>query len=402
MLAGAIRGTASGGGGASGWAHLDVNREDPVEMALAADLQKSALAHVAESSCGKYTGQFNMFVAWCNSLAEPRVPLPASDGTVAMYMQQVMNTAKTFAPVKAASAAIAFYQKINLFDHEPTQSPAVCVVRGAAMRKFGLNAKNRKEPFEWEQIVSFVEAYGVRHRGYCHLVVATMAIVMFGGMCRYDDASGLLWRNVRFVPDGSGFELTFDKRKNAQFRQGNKVLVASSPLSAVCPVRLLRELEIYTGGSEDRPVFRGFNGKLVVKSPRTTAPGPKKIAYDQYLRYLSLWCSEIMGVSVAAFRKQFSTQSGRSGGASAASNAGVPWELWGQHGDWKSDEAQKRYMKTDTTRVLSVSRAIMRPPSGMAPDVRTEDESDIVPSLEAGSDAPSDVVGVPKEAFAWS
>ncbi len=52
--------------------------------------------------------------------------------------------------MKAASAAIAFYQKINLFDHEPTQSPAACLVRGAVTRKFGLNTKNRKEPFEWD------------------------------------------------------------------------------------------------------------------------------------------------------------------------------------------------------------------------------------------------------------
>ncbi len=127
------------------------------------------------------TCQFNMFVNWCDALAEPRVTLPASDVTVALYMQSAMNGAKTFAPVKASSAAIAFYQKIHLFDHEPTQSPAVCLVRGAAMRKFGLNPKNRKEPFEWDQVVSFVEAYGVRHQGYCHLVVATMAVVMFGG-----------------------------------------------------------------------------------------------------------------------------------------------------------------------------------------------------------------------------
>jgi hypothetical protein len=42
-----------------------------------------------------------------------------------------------------------------------------------------------------------------------------MAIVMFGGMCRYDDAPGLLWRNVSFEEDGSAFEITFDKRKNA-------------------------------------------------------------------------------------------------------------------------------------------------------------------------------------------
>ena len=76
---------------------------------MAADLQKSVLAHVTESSCGKYTGQFTMFAAWCDARAEPRATLPASDGTVALYLQSVMNTAKTFTPVKAASAAIAFY-----------------------------------------------------------------------------------------------------------------------------------------------------------------------------------------------------------------------------------------------------------------------------------------------------
>ena len=51
--------------------------------------------------------------------------------------------------------------------------------------------------------------------GYCHSVVATMAVVMFIGMYRYDDESGVLWRNVRFVDDGRGFELSFDKLKNA-------------------------------------------------------------------------------------------------------------------------------------------------------------------------------------------
>ncbi len=101
---------------------------------------------------------------------------------------------------------------------------------------------------------------------------------------------------------------------------------------------------------------------------------------------MSLVFSGVMGVSVAAFRKQFSTQSGRSGGASAASNAGVPAELWGQHGDWKSWEAQKRYMKTDTPRLLSVSRAAMGPPRTPAPDVRIECESGGTPPEMAEDD----------------
>ncbi len=100
-------------------------------------------------------------------------------------------------------------------------------MRNAAMRKFGLNPKNRKEPFKWENVALFAEAYGMRHHGYCHLVVASMAVIMFGAISRYDDASGLRWHNLRFVEDGSGFEITFEKRKNSQYRQVNKVFVAS-------------------------------------------------------------------------------------------------------------------------------------------------------------------------------
>jgi hypothetical protein len=199
---------------------------------------------------------------------------------VALYLQSVVNRARTFAPVKATSAAIAFYQRVNLFDHGPTQCPAVCLVRNAAMRRFGLTPNNRKEPFVWADVDFFTEAYGVRSLGYCHLVVATMAVIMFGAMCTYDDASGLLWNTLHFVEDGSGFEITFEKRKNAQYMQGNKVLISSSPLASVCPVRLLNLLRTYTGTSEELHVFRGFNGRLVAKSPGRTEPDPPKINYD--------------------------------------------------------------------------------------------------------------------------
>ena len=221
-------------------------------------------------------------------------------------------------------------------------------------------------------------------------------------MCRYDDASGLQWRNVRFVEDGSEFEITFDKRKNALFRQGYKVLVVVNPAATVCPLRMLRELRILTGGSEDLLIFRWFNGRLVAKRPDSTTSGPDKITYDQFFRYLGQWLSGVMGVSIAVFRKQFVTQSNRSGGASAALNAGVSDELIGQHGDWKTKAAQRRYMKSDTTRLLSVSRAVMGLSKTPAPDVRIECVSAGVPPALAEDNLPLDVIGVPPGAFAWS
>ncbi len=109
-----------------------------------------------------------------------------------------------------------------------------------------------------------------------------------------------------------------------------------------------------------------------------------------------------MGFSVEAFRKQFSTKSGRSGDASAAANSDVPVELWGQHGDWKTMDAQKRYMKSNKTKLVSVSLAAMSLPTSLAPDVRTEGGSAVAPLPAAGDDAPPGVVGVPKGTFSWS
>ena len=48
---------------------------------------------------------------------------------------------------------------------------------------------------------------------------------MFGAMCRYNDVSRLRWRNVKFEQDGNCFHFTFEKRKNAQFRQVIEVIV---------------------------------------------------------------------------------------------------------------------------------------------------------------------------------
>ncbi len=92
--------------------------------------------------------------------------LPADDLTVAMNLLVVMDRAKTFAPIKSASAAIAFYQMVNLYSHNPTMAPKACMARRAAARKFGLSHLGRKAQFQWAQLMLFAEAYGVTEQGY--------------------------------------------------------------------------------------------------------------------------------------------------------------------------------------------------------------------------------------------
>ena len=95
----------------SGWASLDVNRDDPMEAALAARLQHSSTAHVAGSTSKEYVGPWNKVVKWCGERLSERCPLTESDFTVALYLQSVADGAKTVAPMKTHSAAIAFFRK---------------------------------------------------------------------------------------------------------------------------------------------------------------------------------------------------------------------------------------------------------------------------------------------------
>jgi hypothetical protein len=122
-----------------------------------------------------------------------------------------------------------------------------------------MTPKGQKETFQWAQVVAFAMKYGVQHRGYRHLVVASMTVVMFGGMCRYDDISRLRWRNVQLEPDGNSFHLSYDKRKNAQFKQGNAVTIAAAISGPVCPLKLLEMMMTRIGESEDAYASRGFN-----------------------------------------------------------------------------------------------------------------------------------------------
>ena len=110
-------------------------------------------------------------------------------------------------------------------------------------------------------------------------------------------------------------------------------------------------------------IFRDFNGRLVAKNPGKTTPITLAIKYAQYMRYLFLWFGGILGLTPEEFKGQYGSYSGRIGSASAASNAGTPVELWGQHGDWASFKSQKRYMKRDVESLLSVSKAAMSTPT---------------------------------------
>ncbi len=159
--------------------------------------------------------------------------------------------------------------------------------------------------------MSFALEHGVNSKGYCHLVVAAMAVVMFGAMCRYDDISHLRWRSIKFDTGYRCFHIEFEKRKNDQYRQGNRVSVATAPDGLVCPFRLMRRMMMFTKGDGDNFIFRGFNGRCVITSPERTFPGLSFISYAQFSKYLALWFGASLGLSPKEFSTVYGSQLGR-------------------------------------------------------------------------------------------
>ena len=159
-------------------------------------------------------------------------------------------------------------------------------------------------------MVSFALEHGVNSKGYYHLVVAAMAVVMFGAMCRYDDVVHLRWRNIKFDAGYRCFHVEFEKRKNDKYRQGNRVSVATTPDRLVCPLKLMRRMMLITRGDGDDYIFRGFNGRCVITSPERTSPGPCSISYAQFSKYLALWFGASLGLSPKEFSTAYVSQSG--------------------------------------------------------------------------------------------
>jgi len=142
----------------------------------------------------------------------------------------------------------------------------------------------------------------------------------------------------------------------------------------------------------------------VSKNPGKTTSMVMETKYAQYMRYLSLWFGGILGLTPEEFKGKYGSQSGRIGPASAASNAGIPVELWGQHGDWASFKSIKRYMKRDVDSLLSVSKVamkipIMNEPLAISFDIR-DDESPST-TFDVLDDSIPIVEGLPTNTFRW-
>ena len=315
----------------------------------------------AASTSQTYRSAWNDFTRWCAARRPPLSALPASELTIALYLESRTESAKSFAVIKTASAAIAQMHSINLHPAEPTKGALASMIRKAAARDLGLAPHNLKSPWTWAQVRDFTATYCTPTGAEFTFITALAAATLFVCACRFDDAHALRWANLDASRPGF-LVITFAKRKEDQFRKGSSVTIPDDPLlEPNLPAVFRRWKLILRPESESALVFPSFSlamAKQGISSLQLTTP----LNYDVFSNALALWMGELMGLSPEEFKHRFGTRSGRAGGTTAALAAGVPEPLIRKHGDWRS-AAMYRYMEPDAITEATVARAIATNPA---------------------------------------
>ena len=141
--------------------------------------------------------------------------------------------------------------------------------------------------------------------------------------------------------------LFIQSSKTDQYRDGAWIVVASSR-KVTCPVAMMNRYLDRAELSSDSPLFCQLSKTNCGYKPRS-----KGLSYSRF-RELVLEAFKYIVPDISAI----GMHSLRSGGATAAANAGVPDRLFKRHGRRASESAKDEYVQDSLSSRLSVSKAL--------------------------------------------
>ena len=172
-----------------------------------------------------------------------------------------------------------------------------------------------------------------------------ICLLAFAAFLRIDELSKLVRFDVKLENDM--LKLFVQSSKTDQYMDGAWIAVASSG-KATCPVAKMNHYLERAGLSCQSPLFCQLHKTKCGYKPRSKG----------------LSCSRLRELVLEAFKdivpdiSAFGTHSLRTGGATAAANAGVPDRLFKRHGRWAIESAKDGYVQDSLSSSLSVSKAL--------------------------------------------
>ena len=165
---------------------------------------------------------------------------------------------------------------------------------------------------------------------------------------RFNELAFLRCCDVKFF-DGKYVELFIAKSKTDIYRNGKTVMLAKTG-HITCPFSLLSRY-VQVANIDLSSNLKFF---LTLHFSRSKASYALRSTGISYTRAREVVLDAFCQLGYPA--KLFGLHSLRSGGATAAANAGVTDSLFKRHGRWRSDKAKDGYVKDNLDALFSVSK----------------------------------------------
>ena len=276
----------------------------------------------ASSTRRAYQTGLRSFWAFCEGARAS--PLPASPGTVAAFVADMVASKHAYATIAVYVGAVRFahYRK-NLY--LPTRHPLVLDALRSARRQLGVLPKNRKAAVTYDKLAGMLEGIHVeRPEGRRD---AALILVGFGGGFRRSELVGIRLRDVVIGPRGMTVFLA--RSKTDQEGRGQHVEVARNVRDPVlCPVARV-EKWIATMWREGW-LTRATSAEAFL-FPRSKTELALSFRPAQVARLMKR-CAKSAGLDP----RTVSGHSLRAGNCTSAVRAGVADSVIQQHLRWKS------------------------------------------------------------------
>lgn len=314
---------------------------------MASSLPLRCLGAKADSTTERYSRAFEKFRVWAASYKEISV-LPTNFLHVATYLEFLLQSNSSYSALEAAVYGIRWAH--DLFGlSNPCDSNLVKGILESAKRSLSRPIV-KKEPVTPDMVFSICQKFASANANLSDLRTAAICVTAFAGFLRFNELANLRCCDVKFCKD-KYVELFIAKSKTDIYRNGNVVLLAKTG-HITCPYNLLNRY-IQAAGIDFSSNLMFFRSLHFVKSNASYTLRSTGISYTR-TREVVLHAFSQLGYST----KLFGLHSLRSGGATAAANAGVNDRLFKRHGRWRSDKAKDGYVKDNLEALLSVSKSL--------------------------------------------
>ena len=324
----------------------ELSTEDPSLQELSSLLPEYCLKSRADSTQRKYRYAFDNFCKWCS--CHNITPLPASEYNVSLYLIYLSKKHNSSAKVDEAFYAINWSHRLAGLP-SPCKTDLCNLVKEGANRQIGHYIANKKEPITSTILHKVVLKFGSQGSTLYDIRTCCMCLLSYAGFLRFSELVNLKKSDIEIYP--THVSLFLEKSKTDKLREGTHVLIARTN-TTTCPVSMLeRYLQLACITEASHFIFRSLT--FCKNSNVYKLKGKKSLSYTR-AREVLLETLESVGLD----KSKFGLHSLRSGGATAAANAGVDDRLFKKHGRWSSDTAKDGYVHENITHKLSVSKKL--------------------------------------------